>query len=246
MPNSKDTSTAGISPKPPKTHPCNLTSTQWLYREIFGELPKRDMVADDMPILLSVIGTLFGREQEIVSERFGLGCDRMTIQAIADEFKITDSRVKQIEARGIRSLRDESRASRIRPLFYSYSELRAEIRERDEMIANLKKVRGENYHLRQRVRELEEKTHATPTVFSALPPLDWPIEKLELSTRAYHYLNLAGLNTIRDVVIKHNSGGKDSGLNIVRNIGKRSVEEIVKVLEKLEIPLNQPEEFYYK
>jgi len=70
--------------------------------------------------------------------------------------------------------------------------------------------------------------------------LDLDIEEMDLSVRSYNCLKRAGLNTVRDVVLRH----KKDGLTKIRRICKRSIEEVVAELTELGILLDRPDEYY--
>lgn len=221
-----------------------LSPTQGLYQKIFGELPKRDIVDVDMPALYEVFGTLPDREIKIIKMRLGLDCTKMTRVAIGKEFDITSSRVAQIEARAIRRLQNEGRARKIKPLFYTYEEMRMEIDRRDECIYDLQNAlrlaKRENTELRKRNKELGENPIISRADLPLAGVLDLAIEELDLSVRTYNCLKRCGLNTMRDVVLRY----LDDGLLKVRNLGKRSIEETVSKLTEWGVPLDHPAEYY--
>jgi len=237
-----------------KTSTNVLTPTQRLYEAIFGELPPRDMEDADLPELLDVLETITEREAKILKMRFGLACEAMTRSKIAAEFHVGDERIRQIEAKALRKLGHESRARRIRPLFFTGSEQRAMLKERDKQIAELEYVitllREENFNLRKRVAELEHPnnrdaqwryiTNGDATASLACR-LSQKIEALSLSVRSYNCLSRGGLYTVKDVALSYNEGN----LIKLRNLGKRSFAEVESKLRELGIPLNQPDEFYY-
>ena len=223
-----------------------ISPTQELYQKIFGELPKRDIVDVDMPALYGVLDTLIDRERTILTMRFGLGCEKMTKVAIGKSFNITTARITQIEAKAIRKLQHESRAGKIKPLFYTYEEMRAEIARRDEQIYDLRNdlslARRENTELRKRNSELEANSILPVSIsdLHLLEILDLEIEQLDLSVRSYNGLKRASLRTVRDVVLRFNQ----DGLVKARLMGKRSIEEVVAKLTEWDIPLNRPNEYY--
>ena len=221
-----------------------LSPTQALYQKIFGELPKRDIVDVDMPALYEVFDTLPDREIKIIKMRFGLDCAKMTRTAISKEFDITPSRVAQIEARAIRRLQNEGRARKIKPLFYTYEEMRTEIDRRDECIYDLQNAlrlaKNENTELRKRNKELGENPIISRADLPLAGVLDLAIEELDLSVRTYNCLKRCGLNTMRDVVLRY----LEDGLLKVRNIGRRSIEEVISKLTEWGVPLDHPAEYY--
>jgi len=220
--------------------------TQDLYLKIFGELPKRDIVDADMPTLYAVLETITDRERTTITMRFGLGCEKMTKVAIGKSFNVTTARITQIEAKAIRKLQHESRAGKIKPLFYTYEEMRAEIARRDEQINDLRNdlslARRENTELRERNRELGENPADARTFpnLQLTEILDSEIEQMDLSVRSYNGLKRASLRTVRDVVLRFNQ----DGLVKARLMGKRSIEEVASKLTEWGIPLGHPAEYY--
>ncbi|KRQ87270.1 DNA-directed RNA polymerase subunit alpha [Caloramator mitchellensis] len=67
--------------------------------------------------------------------------------------------------------------------------------------------------------------------------LDMTIEELDLSQRAFNCLKRAGINTVGDLVEK-----SEEDLMRVRNLGKKSLEEVIQKLESLGFSLKKSEE----
>ena len=65
--------------------------------------------------LVEVLATLTEREQKVLKLRFGLedGHPR-TLEEVGKEFKVTRERIRQIEAKALRKLRNPVRSKRIR------------------------------------------------------------------------------------------------------------------------------------
>ncbi len=66
--------------------------------------------------------------------------------------------------------------------------------------------------------------------------LDTTIEELELSVRSSNCLKRAGINTVEELTEK-----TEDDLMKVRNLGKKSLQEIVNKLDELELELKEPE-----
>ncbi|MFV0401352.1 MAG: DNA-directed RNA polymerase subunit alpha [Oscillospiraceae bacterium] len=67
--------------------------------------------------------------------------------------------------------------------------------------------------------------------------LEMTIEELDLSVRAFNCLKRAGINTVQDLVDK-----SPAEMMKVRNLGKKSLEEVIEKLESLGFALNEEEE----
>ena len=64
-----------------------------------------------------VLKTLSPKEERVIRMRFGIGCDREhTLEEIGQEFGVTRERIRQIEAKALRTLRGPDRARRLRIL----------------------------------------------------------------------------------------------------------------------------------
>ena len=67
--------------------------------------------------------------------------------------------------------------------------------------------------------------------------MELPIEEMDLSVRSYNCLKRAGLNTIQDLLKK-----SKSDMFKVRNLGAKSVEEVINKLESYGFTLRKDEE----
>ncbi|MCR5625101.1 MAG: RNA polymerase sigma factor RpoD [Lachnospiraceae bacterium] len=65
--------------------------------------------------LVEVLGTLTERERKVLTLRFGLEDGRArTLEEVGKEFKVTRERIRQIEAKALRKLRNPSRSRKLR------------------------------------------------------------------------------------------------------------------------------------
>ena len=60
------------------------------------------------------------------------------------------------------------------------------------------------------------------------------IEELDLSVRSFNCLKRAGINTVEDLI-----GKSEDEMMKVRNLGKKSLEEVINKLHSLGYDLNQ-------
>ncbi|MDR2932519.1 MAG: DNA-directed RNA polymerase subunit alpha, partial [Oscillospiraceae bacterium] len=67
--------------------------------------------------------------------------------------------------------------------------------------------------------------------------LEMTIEELDLSVRAFNCLKRAGVNTVQDLVYK-----SAEEMMKVRNLGKKSLEEVIEKLHSLGFHLNSEED----
>ena len=67
--------------------------------------------------------------------------------------------------------------------------------------------------------------------------LEMTIEELDLSVRSYNCLKRAGINTVEELIQRN-----EEDMMKVRNLGKKSLEEVVNKLAELNLSLRKDEE----
>ena len=67
--------------------------------------------------------------------------------------------------------------------------------------------------------------------------LEMTIEELDLSVRAYNCLKRAGINTVEDLINR-----TEEDMIKVRNLGRKSLEEVIGKLHALGLSLSREEE----
>lgn len=88
------------------------TSMGDLIADTSTENPYQNMVAEaNRQIVESVLSTLSSKEAEILRMRFGIGSDRpMTLEEVGKHYGVTRERIRQVENKAIRKLRNPMRA----------------------------------------------------------------------------------------------------------------------------------------
>ena len=67
---------------------------------------------------MEVLGTLTEREQRVLKLRFGLEDGRQrTLEEVGREFKVTRERIRQIEAKAIRKLKNPNRSKKLKDFY---------------------------------------------------------------------------------------------------------------------------------
>ena len=87
------------------------TSMGDLIADTSTENPYQNMVAEaNRQIVESVLSTLSSKEAEILRMRFGIGSDRpMTLEEVGKHYGVTRERIRQVENKAIRKLRNPMR-----------------------------------------------------------------------------------------------------------------------------------------
>lgn len=67
--------------------------------------------------------------------------------------------------------------------------------------------------------------------------LEMTIEELDLSVRSFNCLKRAGINTVEDLI-----GKSEDDMMKVRNLGKKSLDEVIAKLSTLGFTLNREED----
>ena len=110
-------------------------------------------------------------------------------------------------------------------------------------------IQGTNYYSCRAIKtndydfeELSEDISTRATVVETKPSepdemLDMTIEELDLSVRAYNCLKRAGINSVAELVQRN-----QEDMMKVRNLGRKSLEEVEQKLEALGLGLRPNEE----
>lgn len=191
-------------------YPLNLA------KSIFGsEAEAREVY---IPGIAAAVATLSEREQSVIALRFQR---KMTLEQCGKEYGITRERIRQIEAKAIRKLRHPSRVNMMKSV--PLTELQAKHTE-------YMKLRNE-YEWLKKAFESFTAQKAEPGVIMPMAEkaalLGTPLEELDLSVRSYNCLKRRGVNTLRDIV-----GMTETELSQVRNLGRKSCEEVIAKLNE--------------
>jgi DNA-binding CsgD family transcriptional regulator len=122
--------------------PCPPVDAEYVDPE--EELFKKEMVR----VVGEVLGSLTPREAKVLYVRFGIGlsCD-YTLEEVGLMFDVTRERIRQIEAKALRKLRDPSRADVLKELIDQYESPAEKEAEHKKVQAQWKRAR-ENARLR--------------------------------------------------------------------------------------------------
>ncbi len=153
--------------------------------------------------------TIDKREAEVLDLRFGLSGKRLTPGELRGRFAVTDERIRQIEAKGLRKLRHPERSRRLRPFIespFSFTQ-----RTLDEMFVRPAPIPIE--------------------VSDTAKLLSQEIEELELSTRSYHSLKAMGVHTVGDLVQKTEREMLSTGIRF--GFGRKSFNEVKEILRSM-------------
>ena len=182
--------------------------------------------SDILPTIEYVLGMLTERESMVIQLRFKYD---LTLVDVAKEYgNITRERVRQIEAKALRKL---CHPTRKRWLVHGVTGMieSAEVAAASQAITNeLKSTINEISKISFNLAELVGKKPVETSMdkFNQEQVLSLRIDELDLSVRSYNCLNRAGIETLGDI-----TNLSSFELLRVRNLGKRSYDEIVKVLE---------------
>lgn len=174
--------------------------------------------------LKEVVDTeLSERESLCIHLRF---INLMNYDEIGKEFNVTRERIRQILAKAIRKLRNPRRSSKyIAVSKYEYN-----------------KLQQENVTLRSYLSEIEKSLNlpSNENPFVTLPFFSTPIDELNLSVRSYNCLvRQAHFKCYGDF-----QNYKVSDLMKIRNLGRRSLDEILEKLDAIGFKICQGKDIY--
>lgn len=202
-------------------YPYNLIAYMFCGdRYLKDEEAKKD-VADTVysfyiPGFLDSLNSLKERDRKVLEYRFKHG---MTLEEVGKIYGVTRDRIRQIEAKTIRRLRN--------PQFWKKWKM-----DTMHMALDIAKERDalrlENICLKEKLSKIanvmDMKPEEIETRFST-EEKEVSVEDLELSVRSYNCLKRAGVNFVSDM----KEWTLDDLMN-VRNLGRRSADEIMTAL----------------
>lgn len=223
-----------------------------LWMEIFGDMPEEPIAQDQVDGIFAALDTLTPREKDAILYYYR---DGMTLEQAARKFNITRERLRQIVAKGCRKLRHQSRRWLIEygaegwKAQSTYAKRKAEIdREMAEMDAEFGAFVADLQLKREKLSELDRSLDAKSEALAILEAevakrgkaftqahggaLSLRIDELDFSVRTYNCLARAYVETVGDII----NLGKE-GLMRVRNLGKKSLDEVVEKLATLGLSL---------
>lgn len=223
-----------------------------LWMDVFAEMPEEPIEQDQVDGIFAALDTLTPREKE------GILCyyrDGMTLEQCGRKFGITRERFRQVVAKGVRKLFHPSRRLLIEfgaegwKARSTYTQRRGEIDQAmAEMDAEFGAFVADLQSKREKLSELERSLDAKSEALAVLEAevakrgdafarardgaLSLKIDELDFSVRTYNCLWGAKVKTVADII----NIGTD-GLKQIRNLGKRSLDEVVKKLATLGLSL---------
>lgn len=208
------------------TYPYNLACAVFEpYGKSLTEDEKWDIAYGTyVPEFIDVINeSLSERERKILEYRFK---HLMTLEETGKEIGVTRERIRQIEARAIRTLRKPDRVKRwdIRKM----SVIIEDARTRKETEAENIQLREQVKEYKKQVSELQEKLRIKKVKeMSGTLYENMDIDEFEFPVRAYNCLKRYGIEKAWELCLL-----SEDDLLCMQNLGKRSVKDIEKVLKK--------------
>ena len=200
---------------------------------------------DQMRGLDYALSTLSDKERKVLDLRYK---DGLTLEQTGHEFGVTRERIRQVESKAIRKLRHPAKIKYIREGYMVASEA-IKSRVFDAYQEEIQKREAEIKKVIDDLRTSQEKwmlvrDYANAVFKDEIEKEENSIDSLGLSVRSYNCLKRKGINTISELT---KLSFRD--LFRIRNLGRRSAEEIIEKLDKRMIPHNFHEErdaFYAK
>lgn len=224
--------------KPEAPYPYDLLA------DITGEPWETELDADQMRGLEHALDTLSEREHNVMLTRYKEG---LTLEDLGKRFGVTRERVRQICVKAVRKL---AHPTRYKYITLGYERASGELREqvaarRAETIAMLEReLDARMAQLRAMIANADEllgKLNGTSDTLTAAHELintvDMPLAELDFSVRSYNCLARAGVKTISDITAM-----TDEQLKNVRNLGRKSYEEVIGKLAQYGLTPREAEE----
>lgn len=198
-----------------------------LLDDICGEDYDGILDADQLDGLNYAVGSLTEREQRVLSLYYK---DESTLEKVGKSEGVTRERIRQVLAKSLRKLRHPSRLKYIQRGYKIISgELEQQISDRySDALKHYESAYIEKIaELQKKIADADKILDRTNTKEAEdfIDSIMIPIEDMDMSTRSYHCLSRAGVKNIGQVC-----GMTYDELCHVRNLGRKSVDEIISKL----------------
>ena len=176
--------------------------------------------------LLAMLQTLTPREQRVLELRFR---DGLTLKDTGKELNVTQERIRQIEANALRKLCHPSRSKGYASV--PYKQYMQEVRAREKAEERLDWILQHGEYKVQMTDDGEIRTHSDAK--AGTPPYSLPLDELDFSVRTFNCLARANVTNVAKIV-----GMTEEELYHIRNLGRKSVEEIVRKIHSLGLKMS--------
>lgn len=189
--------------------------------------PISQNVLDGLDYVLN--STLTERERDVILLRYK---EEKTLSQIAAKYGVGNERIRQIESYALQKIKHPTRVNMIlmgKAFVDSQNGLLADIEiARREQLKLLDMIVHNNEVLKRVLNGSEDQNDLSVArgLIKDDEFLNRKISDLDFSVRAYNCLKRGGFRTLKDFV-----GITEDDLMHVRNLGKRTLEEIIDVLE---------------
>lgn len=217
---------------------CDFYKLDWpknLIADIFSSEEEADKIIgnrSDYDVITSVmigVTSLSNSIQHDVLMRYYH--DKKSLNGVGQELGKSPERIRQIKAKALRLLRHPSRVNLLRNNIHDILEV--DLATANQRIADL------TTHYEGEIDRLKEVIKNNGTEIPPREPVQameelyyMDIEKLDLSVRAYNCLARANIKNVSQII----SAFQEDKIYAIRNMGRRSVEEVYLKLTSLGIP----------
>ena len=201
-----------------------------------------------------ILQTLTPREERILRLIYGIEEYKESVQLVALAFGKTEERVEQIIAKALRKMRHPTRSRALRSTDVGLVLLSSDDTNYFNLWCDIFGVSSDcrqvelEYYMEkkqaeetQRKKDEEELANASaeqlPGIRKRIKARTTMIEDLDLSVRTFHWLKHAGVNTVEDL-----TNMTWERFIRIRNLGKKSAEEVLSKLEQLGFSFSTSEE----
>lgn len=195
------------------------------------DLLKIEPVSTITMLAVMEVARLSEREVKVLMFRYR---DRLDLYGTGKQFGVTRERIRQIEAKALRKMRGRKACREIlQKGFYQWTQ--EQIRQRaDAIVEERIKQFKTQWLIDHPEPEYVAGDPVDPEINERAQKMQMTIEELDLSVRSYNCLKRANINTVGDLVKR-----SYDNLMCVRNLGRKSLEEVVAKLEAMGLKLSE-------
>lgn len=205
---------------------ANPVGIEWPYNliqqvQVETDDPLEHICSEAELLLAMCMSNMTEREKDIVMRRY---YHQKTLKEVGEEIGVKQERVRQIEAKGVRKMRNPHCEYIMLHGIKEYINKRVN-EKADAMVKTMKEELENEYRVKMANAVIADNQSRRDIVAKLLST---SVEEMDLTVRSYNCLKRAGVNSVGELIKMFPTYER---LYTIRNLGRKSLEEVVEKVQ---------------
>ena len=205
---------------------ANPVGIEWPYNlmqqvQVETDDPLEHICSEAELLLAMCMSNMTEREKDIVMRRY---YHQKTLKEVGEEIGVKQERVRQIEANGVRKMRNPHCEYIMLHGIKEYIDKRVN-EKADAMVKTMKEELENEYRVKMANAVIADNQSRRDIVAKLLST---SVEEMDLTVRSYNCLKRAGVNSVGELIKMFPTYER---LYTIRNLGRKSLEEVVEKVQ---------------